>query len=71
MLICFLLQTARWTGIIALDISAEFMIVVCALCLVYPVQIKQRRKIVVVIVFAARVVGVGFFVLLGAHMGGS
>ena len=67
MLIHFLLQTNRWTGIIAMDIGAEFMIVLCALCLVYPVQIKQRRKVVVVIVFAARVVCIPFSILV-LHM---
>jgi hypothetical protein len=67
MLIFLLPQTSRWTGIIAMDISAEFMIVVCALCLVYPVQIKQRRKIVVVIVFAARVICIPFSILV-LHM---
>jgi len=50
-----------------MDIGAEFMIVLCALCLVYPVQIKQRRKIVVVIVFAARVVCIPFSILV-LHM---
>lgn len=67
MLIYFLSQTNRWTGIIAMDIAAEFMIVLCALCLVYPIQIAQRRKIVVVIVFAARVVCVPFSILV-LHM---
>lgn len=63
----FTSQTNRWTGIIAMDIGAEFMIVLCALCLVYPVQIAQRRKIVVVIVFAARVVCIPFSILI-LHM---
>jgi hypothetical protein len=67
MLIRFVLQTTRWTAITAMDIVAEFMIVLCALCLVYPVQIKQRRKIVVVIVFAARVVCIPFSILV-LHM---
>lgn len=61
------MQTNRWTGIVAMDIGAEFMILLCALCLVYPVQIKQRRKIVVVIVFAARVVCIPFSILI-LHM---
>lgn len=67
MLICFVPQTNRWTGIIAMDIGAEFTIVLCALCLVYPIQISQRRKIVVVIVFAARVVCIPFSILV-LHM---
>jgi len=67
MLIRFVSQTTRWTAITAMDIGAEFMIVLCALCLVYPVQIKQRRKIVVVIVFAARVVCIPFSILV-LHM---
>ena len=50
-----------------MDIGAEFMIVLSALCLVYPVQIKQRRKIVVLIVFAARVVCIPFSILV-LHM---
>ena len=64
MLIYVVIQVGRWTAIIAMDLSAELMIVLCALCLVYPIQISRRRKIVVVIVFAARIVCIPFSILV-------
>ena len=67
MLISYASQVSRWTAITAMDVSAELIIVLCALCLVYPIQISQRRKVVVVIVFAARVVCIPFSALV-LHM---
>ena len=66
-LTCHTPQMNRWTAITAMDVSAELMIVLCALCLVYPVQISPRRKVIVVIVFAARVVCSPFSILV-LHM---